>query len=77
MTHSSSQTELHLVLRGALEDAIKVVPEVKRTSSLKACLAEKVVVIAARGERNPAILSRLAVKTMQQTCQDCYGCEGC
>lgn len=75
MTRSPPQTELYAVLRGALEDAVRMVPEVKRSSSLKACLAEKMLILAARGERNPSILSRLAVLTVQDSCHDCYGCE--
>ncbi|MGY4281334.1 hypothetical protein ACVWXO_000554 [Bradyrhizobium sp. LM2.7] len=38
----SPQTKLCAVLRGALEDAVRMVPEAKRTSSLKACLAETI-----------------------------------
>lgn len=76
MSHPPPQTKLHAVLKGALEDAVRMVPEAKRTSSLKACLAEKVLTLAARGERNPTILTRLAVLTVQKSCHGCYGCEG-
>ncbi|MGY3146643.1 hypothetical protein ACVWYQ_003642 [Bradyrhizobium sp. USDA 3397] len=75
MTHPASQTKLYAVLRGALDDAVRMVPEAKRTSSLKACLAEKILTLAARGEKNPTILTRLAVLKVQESCQNCYGCE--
>ncbi|MFB9262240.1 hypothetical protein ACFFWD_03500 [Bradyrhizobium erythrophlei] len=76
MTHTSPQTTLYPVLKGALDDAVRMVPEAKRTSSLKACLAEKVLTLAAGGETNPTILTRLAVLTVQDSCHSCYGCEG-
>lgn len=75
MSYPLPQTKLHAVLKGALEDAVRMVPEARRTSSLKACLAEKVLTLAARGESNPTILTRLAVLTLQKSCHGCYGCE--
>lgn len=72
----SPQTKLCAVLRGVLEDAVRIVPEAKRTSSLKACLAQTILTLAAGGELDPAILTRLAVRTVQESCRHCYGCEG-
>lgn len=73
---SSSHTTLRSVLRGVLDDAVQMVPEAMRTSSLKACLAEKVLRASAGGETNPTVLTRLAVRLVQESCPSCSGCEG-
>ncbi len=70
------QAKLCVVLRGVLDDAVRMVPEAKRTSSLKACLAEKVLTLAAGGESDPAVLRRRAVRAVLECCPSCYGCEG-
>lgn len=72
----SAQNKVCAELRGVLEHAVRIVPEARRTSSLKACLAEKVLTLAAGGESDPTILARVAVRTMQESCRSCYGCEG-
>ncbi|SDG86977.1 hypothetical protein SAMN05216338_1003266 [Bradyrhizobium sp. Rc2d] len=56
-------------LGSVLDDAVPMVPELRRTSSLKACLAEKVLTLAAEGESDPAILARVAVRTVQESLQ--------
>ncbi|MGY3582675.1 hypothetical protein ACVIGB_008258 [Bradyrhizobium sp. USDA 4341] len=48
------------------DDAVRMVPELRRTSSLNACLAEKVWTLAAEDESDPAILARVAVRTVQE-----------
>lgn len=70
----TQQATLCALLRGVLDDAVELVPEAKRTSSLKACLAETVLVLAAAGHSDPTVLAQLAVRTMQESCRDCYGC---
>ncbi len=70
------QAKLCALLRGVLDDAVAMVPEARRTSSLKACIAEKVLTLAAQGNSDPIVLTRLAVRSVQQACRGCYGCEG-
>ncbi|MCC8970085.1 hypothetical protein [Bradyrhizobium brasilense] len=43
-----------------------MVPKLRRTSSLKACFAEKAWTLAAKDESDPAILARVAVRTVQE-----------
>lgn len=76
MTAANSETQLRAVLRRVLDDAVQMVPEPARTSSLKACLAEKILNLAAGGETNPKTLTRLAVRLIQDSCPSCSGCEG-
>ncbi len=64
------------VLRIVLENAAQTVPEAARTPSVMACLAEKILALAARGETDPVSLERLALETMRRSCEACYGCEG-
>ena len=44
------------VLRGALEKAIEALPEVERTSAIKACLADKILTLAATAKQIQLIL---------------------
>ena len=72
----SAPTDLCAVLRGVLEDAAQTVPEAQRTSSLMACLAEKILSLAADGETDVINLRRFAIKRVQDSCAACGGCEG-
>jgi len=65
----SSKNKVCTELGSVLDDAVPMVPELRRTSSLKACLAEKVLTLAAEGESDPAILARVAVRTVQESLQ--------
>lgn len=76
MTVANSEAHLRAVLRRVLDDAVQMVPEPARTSSLKACLAEKILNLAAGGESNPKALTRLAVRLIHDSCPSCSGCEG-
>lgn len=76
MTAANSEANLRTLLRRVLDDAVQMLPEPTRTSSLKACLAEKILILAAGGERRPKILARLAVRQIQDSCPSCSGCEG-
>jgi len=79
MSHAklrSSPTDLCAVLRGVLEDAAQTVPEAQRTPSLMACLAEKILSLAAEGETDVINLRRFAIKRVQDSCAACGGCEG-
>lgn len=70
------QANSRAVLRGVLADAAKTVPEAKRTPSLMACLAEKILTLAADGQENPSNLRRLAVERVLESCPGCRACEG-
>ena len=64
------------VLRGALEKAIEALPEVERTSAIKACLADKILTLAATGETDSINLGRIALERVRDSCGECRGCEG-
>ncbi|MHC2432831.1 hypothetical protein ACVMB0_000206 [Bradyrhizobium sp. USDA 4451] len=48
------------------DDADRMVPKLRRTCSLNACFAEKAWTLAAKDESDPAILARVAVRTVQK-----------
>ena len=64
------------VLRGALEKAIEALPEVERTSAIKACLADKILTLAATGETGSINLGQIALEKVRESCGECRGCEG-
>ncbi|MGY3389867.1 hypothetical protein ACVWW6_002458 [Bradyrhizobium sp. USDA 3311] len=71
-----SHTYPRAVLRGILADAAETLPEARRTPSLMACLAEKILILAADGQKNPIDLRRVAIKRVQDSCPDCRACDG-
>jgi len=71
-----SRTYPRGALRGVLSDAAKTVPEAKRTPSLMACLAEKILALAADGQENPIDLRRRAIEKVRESCPDCCACHG-
>jgi len=64
------------VLRGVLADAAKTVPEAKRTPSLMACLAEKILTVAPDAQEDPINLRRLAIERVGESCSGCRACDG-
>ena len=64
------------ILRGVLEKAVQTVPEAERTSSVMACLAEKILTLAANGETDPISLKHIALERVRESCGGCCGCEG-
>lgn len=67
----------HLVLlRNALDEAVASLPEIERTSSVKACLAEKLLTLAAAGEVEAVRLSDGALDSLKEACASCHGCGG-
>ncbi len=64
------------ILRDVLRNAARTVPGPKRTPPLLACLAEKILTLAADGELDPARLPRLAIDRVQESCPGCRGCDG-
>ena len=73
---NSPPTDLCGLLRGVLKDAAQTVPEAERTSSVMACLAEKILTLATDGATDPISLSRIALEAVQRSCSACCGCEG-
>lgn len=70
------QADPRAVLRGVLGGAAKTVPEAKRTPSLMACLAEKILTLAADGQEDPINLRRLAIERVLESCPGCRACHG-
>ena len=70
------QANPRAILRGVLADAAKTVPEARRTPSLMACLAEKILTLAADGQENQINLRRLAVERVLESCPGCRACDG-
>jgi hypothetical protein len=72
----SSQINRHAILRDVLADAARTVPEARRTPSLMACLAEKILALAADGEADPVNLRRRAIERVRDSCSGCRACDG-
>lgn len=64
------------ILQRALKDAANALPEAKRTPSLMACLAVKILTLAADGQENLVDIRRIAVERMLESCADCQACDG-
>jgi hypothetical protein len=54
--------ELIELMKSVLDDATAMLPEPKRTSSIKAEMASIILACAANGERNPAALKNHALR---------------
>lgn len=65
-----------VLLRGALDEAIGSLSEIERTPAVKACLADKLLTLAASGEINPVRLGEVALARVRRSCALCRGCEG-
>ena len=50
------QPELIILMRAVLDDATAILPEAKRTSTMKAEIASHILACAAKGERDPLAL---------------------
>ena len=55
------QPELIELMKAVLDDASAMLPEAKRTSSMKAEIASRILACAAGGERDPAVLKATAL----------------
>jgi len=55
------QPELIELMKAGLEDAIAVLPEAQRTSSMKAEIASRILASAAKGGRDPIALKVAAL----------------
>jgi hypothetical protein len=61
MTGAVFQPELIALMRSVLEEATAMLPEAKRTSTIKADLASEILACAAKGERDPTVLKSAAL----------------
>jgi hypothetical protein len=73
---NSPPRDLCIFLRSVLKDAAQAVPEAERTTSLMACLAEKILTLAANGTTDAADLRRMALSSVREACDSCSGCAG-
>ena len=64
------------LLRAALDEAIWLLPEIERIPAIKACLADKILALAASGETEALKLSEVALLRVRESCANCNGCEG-
>jgi hypothetical protein len=55
------QPELIELMRAVLDDATAMLPEAKRTSTMKAEIASHILACAAKGERDPIALKTAAL----------------
>ena len=58
------QPELIELMRAVLDDAAGMLPEAKRTSTMKAEMASHILACAAKGERDPVALRRAALSAI-------------
>jgi hypothetical protein len=56
--------ELIELMKAVLEDATATLPEAKRTSTMKAEIASRILACAAKGERDPITLKMAALSAM-------------
>ena len=61
------QPELIELMRSVLDDAAAMLPEAKRTSTLKAEIASQILECASKGERDPAKLKMAALLAAECT----------
>lgn len=57
--------ELIELIKSVFDDATAMLPESKRTSSIKAEMASSILAYAARGERNPTALKTQALRVAE------------
>src|SRR6476469_7060638 len=58
------QPELIKLMKAVLDDAAAMLPEAKRTSTVKAEIASHILACAAKGERNPTSLKIAALSAV-------------
>jgi hypothetical protein len=58
---ASFQPELIELMKTVLDDAAAMLPEAKRTSTMKAEIASQILACAAKGERDPVVLRSAAL----------------
>jgi hypothetical protein len=63
-------------MRGALDQLIQTLPKAHQIPAIKACLAQKIIVLAAGGECNLRELQQRSLQEVRDNCVKCMGCEG-
>jgi hypothetical protein len=58
------QPELIALMKSVLEEAVRMLPEARRTSTIKAEIASGILACAARGERDPVALKSAALSAV-------------
>jgi hypothetical protein len=58
------QPELIALMKSVLEEAVVMLPEARRTSTIKAEIASGILACAARGERDPIALRSAALSAV-------------
>jgi len=66
LTGAVFHPELIELMRAVLEDATSTLPEAKRTSTMKAEIASRILGCAANGERDPIKLKMAAMSAMAE-----------
>ena len=64
MTGAVFQPELIELMRSVLEEASAMLPEAKRTSTIRADIASNILACAAKGERDPRMLREAALSAV-------------
>jgi hypothetical protein len=64
VTGAVFQPELIELMRSVLEEATAMLPEAKRTSTVKADIASGILACAAKGERDPIALKSAALSAV-------------
>jgi hypothetical protein len=64
------QPELIELMKSVLDDATAMLPEAKRTSTMKAEIASQILACAAKGERDPVALKMAALLAVVE-CTHC------
>jgi hypothetical protein len=64
MTGAAFQPQLIELMRTVLEEATAMLPEAKRTSTVKADIASGILACAAKGERDPMALKSAALSAV-------------
>jgi hypothetical protein len=64
MTRAVFQPELIELMRSVLDEVTAMLPEAKRTSTIKADIASEILGCAAKGERDPTVLKSVALSAV-------------
>ena len=62
------------LLQSALIHATKALSKTERLPAIQACLADKILALAASGEGDPVRLSKAALAAMRACLAECRGC---
>jgi hypothetical protein len=65
MTGVVFQPELIELMKSVLDETTGMLPEAKRTSTIKADIASGILACAAKGERDPAVLKSAALAVVK------------